>query len=131
MSTTQQEVRELKEGRYMVVDEEPCRILSIDHSKPGKHGAAKARIEVVGLFSKKRASYIGSVTDKVQVPLIDKRTAQVIALMGDNVQLMDMQTYETFELPAPEDDEGEKVSLEPGKEIMYIEAMGRRKIMRI
>ena len=115
----------------MVVDEEPCKILSIDHSKPGKHGAAKARIEVIGIFDRRRRSYVGTVTEKVSVPLIDKRSAQVIALMGDHVQLMDMTTYETFELEAPKDDEGEKVELEPGKEIMYIEAMGRRKIMRI
>ena len=43
MAWTTLEVRELKEGRYMMIDEEPCRILSIQTSKPGKHGEAKAR----------------------------------------------------------------------------------------
>lgn len=131
MTTTAAEVRELKEGRYMVMDDEPCRILSIDHSKPGKHGAAKARIEVVGLFDNRRRSFVGSVTERVQVPLIDKRTAQVLAIMGDHVQLMDLGSYETFELDIPKDEEGEKVEMSPGKEITYIEAMGRRKIMRL
>ena len=28
--------------------------------------------------------------------MIDKRLGQVLALMGDDVQLMDLETYETF-----------------------------------
>jgi len=44
------EVRTLKVGRYMIIDEEPCKIMSISTSKPGKHGEAKARIEAVGIF---------------------------------------------------------------------------------
>ena len=64
---------------------------------------------------------------KVQVPLIDKRSAQVIAVMGSEVQLMDLETYDTFNLPIPEELEGE---LDPGKEIQYLEALGRRKITR-
>ena len=34
----------LKVGSYIVIDGEPCRIVSYDHSKPGKHGSAKARV---------------------------------------------------------------------------------------
>jgi translation initiation factor 5A len=68
------------------------------------------------------------VKHKVQVPLIDKRSAQVIAVMGPEVQLMDMDTYETFNLPIPEEYEGD---LEPGKEIQYLEALGRKKITRV
>ena len=57
MSWTQQEIRELKVNRYILVEEEPCRILSIQTSKPGKHGESKARLEVMGLFDgQKRAS---------------------------------------------------------------------------
>jgi len=130
MSTTPAEVRELREGRYMVVDDEPCKILSIDHSKPGKHGAAKARIEVIGIFTKRRTSYVGSVTDRVQVPLLEKRTAQVVSIMGDQAQLMDLETFETFELPIPEPEVANQ-AIEQGKEVQYIETMGRRAIMRM
>jgi len=65
------------------------------------------------------------VKHKVGVPMIDKRTAQVLSIAGSTAQLMDMATYETFELPLPED-----MTLEPGKEIQYMEALGRRKITR-
>lgn len=129
MTTVPAEVRELKVGRYMVVDEEPCKILSIDHSKPGKHGAAKARIEVVGIFNKKRTSYVGSVTDRVQVPLIEKRSAQVVSIMGETAQLMDMETYETFELPVLPPEIANQ-PIEQGKEVQYVETMGRKAIMR-
>ena len=48
------EVRELKVGRYVLIDEEPCKIQSISTSKPGKHGEAKARIEAVGIFDEQK-----------------------------------------------------------------------------
>ena len=123
------EVRELKVGRYVLIDEEPCKIMSISTSKPGKHGEAKARIDAVGIFDEQKRSVVHPVKHKVGVPIIDKRSAQILALMGTEVvQLMDMETYETFEMPIPEDLKGQ---LEPGKEILYLQAMGKRKITRV
>ncbi len=123
------EVRELKVGRYVLIDEEPCKIMSISTSKPGKHGEAKARIDAVGIFDEQKRSVVHPVKHKVGVPIIDKRSAQILALMGPEVvQLMDMETYETFEMPIPEDLKGQ---LEPGKEILYLQAMGKRKITRV
>jgi translation initiation factor 5A len=121
------EVRTLKVGRYMIIDEEPCKIMSISTSKPGKHGEAKARIEAAGIFDGQKRSVVHPVKHKVGVPIIDKRTAQVLSIMGDNVQLMDMDTYETFEMPIPEEFKGQ---LQPGSEISYLEALGRKKITR-
>src|SRR5216117_3696095 len=72
MSWEQAEIRELKVNRYIVVDDEPCRILSIQTSKPGKHGEAKARLEVVGLFDGQKRSVVHPVTHKVRIPMIDK-----------------------------------------------------------
>jgi translation initiation factor 5A len=124
----QAEVREMKVNRYIIIDEEPCKIVSISMSKPGKHGEAKARIEAIGIFDERKRSIVHPVTHKVHVPMIDKRTAQVVALMGDQVQLMDLETYATFEIPIPEEF---KDKLEPGKEVQYLEAMGKKKITRI
>ena len=47
--------------------------------------------------------------------------------MGTEVQIMDLETYETIELPIPDDLDGQ---LEEGKEVEYIEALGNMKIMR-
>jgi translation initiation factor 5A len=128
MSRTLAEVRELKEGRYMIIDEEPCKILSISTSKPGKHGEAKSRIDAVGLFDGRTRSVVHPVKHKIGIPLIDKRTAQVLAIHGDVVQLMDMTSYENFELPLEAE---QKDTLKEGMEVMYIIALERRKIMRL
>ena len=123
------EVRTLKVNRYVIIDDEPCKIMSISTSKPGKHGEAKARIEAIGIFDGQKRSIVHPVKHKVQVPMIDKRSAQVLALTGSNtVQLMDMETYETFEMPIPDEYNGR---LEPGKEIMYLQALGKKKITRV
>ncbi|HEC89402.1 MAG TPA: translation initiation factor IF-5A [Thermoplasmatales archaeon] len=122
------EVRTLKVNRYIIIDDEPCKIVSISTSKPGKHGEAKARIEAIGVFDQQKRSIVHPVTHKVSVPIINKGTAQVIAVMGDTVQLMDMETYETFDMPIPDEFKGQ---LEAGKEIQYLEALGRRKITRV
>ncbi len=122
------EVRELKENRYIAIDNEPCKIMSITTSKPGKHGEAKARIEVIGLFDNQKRVIVHPVRHKVQVPIIDKRSAQVIAIMGDRVQFMDMETYETFEMNVPEEFKGK---LKEGEEIQYLEALGKKKITRV
>ena len=124
MSWTVAEIRELREGGYLVVDDEPCKILSIQMSKPGKHGEAKARIEAVGLFDGQKRSIVHPVTHKVRVPMIDKRKAQVLSMHGNVAQLMDLATYETFELPVTEEFQGK---IQPGQEVMYMEALGRRK----
>jgi len=121
------EVRELKENRYIIIDGEPCKIVSITTSKPGKHGEAKARIEAIGVFDNQKRSVIYPVKRKVQVPMINKRSAQVIAVIGNKAQLMDLETYETFEMDIPEE---LKDKIKEGEEIQYLQAMGKRKITR-
>ncbi|HUV61521.1 MAG TPA: translation initiation factor IF-5A [Thermoplasmata archaeon] len=128
MAWEQAEVRTLKEGRYINIDDEPCKITSISTSKPGKHGEAKARIEAVGIFDGGKRSVVYPVKHKVQVPLIDKRQAQIVTIVGSEVQLMDLDTYEIFQVPIPDD---LKDSLTPGESIQYLIAMGRKKITRV
>jgi len=119
----------VKVGQYIVVEGEPARIVEYEKSKPGKHGAAKARITAVGLFSGNKRTVITPVDAKVEVPVIEKRSGQVIAIVGDNVQLMDLENYETFETPMPEEEELKK-RLVNGIEVEYWRMMGRNKIIR-
>lgn len=127
MATKVVEIKTLKEGKYLVLGGEASKITSISTSSPGKHGAAKARIEAVGLFDNQKRSLVKPVNAKVDIPIIDKRVGQILALMGTEVQIMDLETYETIELPIPDD---LKDDLAEGKEVEYIEAMGNMKIMR-
>tara|TARA_Y100001954_G_scaffold120052_1_gene129275 strand:- start:29938 stop:30324 length:387 start_codon:yes stop_codon:yes gene_type:complete len=123
--TDRVEIRTLKVGRYCVVDDEAYKILSISKSKPGKHGSAKARLELVSLFSSKKISHVGTVTDSINVPMIEKGTAMVTHLEGAEVHAMNMRDHSMMILPLEEG-----LSIEAGKEIMWMEALGRYKIIR-
>jgi len=121
----QTEIGKLKDGRYLVIDDEPCKILSISTSKPGKHGAAKSRIDVVGIFDNMKRSIVQPVSAKIYIPIVERRTAQVISIAGNTVQMMDIKDFEMFEMDLPE----EKVAkMEAGKEVPYIASMGKRKV---
>jgi translation initiation factor 5A len=128
MSTTQGEVRQLKVGRYVVVDEEPCKIIDITTSKPGKHGAAKARIECVGMFDGVKRSMVAPVTEKCKIPMIDKRKVQILNIANNQAHVMDMETYQNFEIPVSE---SEKAALSPGAEVLIMEAMGKMKFWNV
>jgi translation initiation factor 5A len=121
----QTEIGKIKEGRYIVIDEEPCKVVGIATSKPGKHGAAKARIDAVGIFDGVKRSIVQPVSAKTYVPIVERKSGQVISIAGNMAQLMDMKDYSNFEIIFPEDKKGQ---IEIGKEIMYIESMGKRKL---
>ena len=119
----------IKVGQYILVDDEPCRVVEYEKSKPGKHGAAKARIEAMGFFTEQKRNVVSPVDAKIEVPIIEKRSGQIIATMGENVQIMDLESYETFEMPLPKDDEL-RSKLESGIEVEYWKLSGRSKIIR-
>lgn len=119
----------LKVGSYIIIDGEPCRIVSYDHSKPGKHGSAKARVAAMGVFDGSRHSLVSPVSASVDVPLIDKRNGQVISLAGQVLQIMDLETFEVFETSAVEDEIRDKIT--QGGEVEYWKVLERVKIVRV
>ena len=125
----------LKIGSYILLpvgDQatgEPCRIVEYDTSKPGKHGAAKARIVGVGVFDNQKRPHVGPVSMQVHVPLIDKRTGQIISITGDTIQIMDSETFETIDVTMIDDEV--KGKLDNGQNVEYWKVMDRTKIMRI
>ncbi|MDO5852343.1 MAG: translation initiation factor IF-5A [Methanobacteriaceae archaeon] len=127
MSKKVVEIKTLKVGKYLILGGEASKITSLQTSSPGKHGAAKARIEAVGVFDGQKRSLVKPVDAKIDVPIIDKRVGQVLAIMGNDVQIMDLESYETLELPIPED---LKDKVAEGKDVEYICALGNMKVMR-
>jgi len=121
----QTEVGKLKEGRYVVLDDEPCKIMSLSISKPGKHGAAKSRIDAIGIFDGVKRSVVFPVSAKTYVPIVERKSAQVITIAGSTATVMDMKEFNNFEIGIPPEKAGE---VEVGKEITYIESLGKRKI---
>jgi len=123
--TTRVEIRTLKVGRYVAIESDAYKILSISKSKPGKHGSAKARLELEDIFTGQKRSHVGTVTDNIQVPVIEKGSAVITFVQGNEVNAMDNKTYETLILPLDTE-----MNLEAGGEIQWMEAMGRYRITR-
>lgn len=117
MVTKPTQIKSMKPGQFvMSEDGEPCKIMDITISKPGKHGSTKARVDVMGIFDGRRRSILRPSSDELDVPIIEKRKAQVISVSGDIANLMDLETYETFDASIPEEF---KDKLQPGGEIAY------------
>ncbi len=123
--TARVEIRTLKVGRYVAIEDSAYKILSISKSKPGKHGSAKARLELENLFTRQKRSHVGTVTDTIQVPVLEKGSAIITHIQGEEVHAMDTKTYASLILPIDT-----SMKLEPGGEIQWVEAMGRYKITR-
>lgn len=119
----------LKVGSYIIIDNEPCRIVSYDHSKPGKHGSAKARVAAIGVFDGSKHSLVSPVSANVEVPLINKRSGQVISISGQTLQIMDLETFEVFETSAIEEEIRNKIR--QGGEVEYWQVLDRVKIVRV
>jgi translation initiation factor 5A len=130
LSIKKAEAKSLKPGAYMLIDGEPCRVVSMDKSKPGKHGAAKANIIAVGFFDNRKRNVIMPADRMIDVPVIDKRNATVIADTGEHLSLMDSETYETYDIPKPTDPEiAPQIVL--NCEVEVWDLMGRRVITRV
>ncbi|WP_291999039.1 translation initiation factor IF-5A [Caldivirga sp.] len=130
MSTRTASAGDIKEGSYIMIDNMPCRVVEVEKSKTGKHGSAKARIVGIGVIDGVKRTIVVPTDAAVEVPVIEKFTAQVISITGDSVQLMDLRNYQTFEIPSSYIEDEAKGKLEPGVQVEVWDVAGYRKIMR-
>jgi len=124
------DIGSLKVGQHLVIDGKPYRIVSYEKSKPGKHGSAKARIVAINIFDGSKKSIVSPVDARTEIPIIDKRSAQVVSISGDSLQLMDLETYEIFYSSMPDDLDVRK-KVEQGVEVEYWSVLGQMKIIRV
>jgi len=109
MSFTQKEAKHFKKGDYIMIDDVPCKVVDNAKSAPGKHGSLKCKITAVGIIDGNKRIIVKPGESKITAPIIDKRTAQVLSISGNTVQLMDTETYEVFDLEISESAEGTPV----------------------
>ena len=98
---------EMRLGTYILLDGIAHQIKKMDVSKTGKHGHAKVRFEAVSAFTGKKKVMVIPGHDKFEVPMIDKRNAQVLSVSGNTASLMDNESFENFDLEIPEEIQGE------------------------
>ena len=118
---------DLKEGRYVLIEDAPCRIASIDKSKTGKHGSAKLRIVAIDIFTGQKRNLLTQSTADVEVPIIERKNAQVLSVSVNSAQIMDPQTYEVYDVLIPEDLIGQ---INAGDEVEMLQAMGKKAMQR-
>jgi len=118
----------LKKGDTLIIDGAPCKITDTATSRPGKHGHAKVNLMAVGILDGKKRQMVLPGHDKVEVPIIEKKTAQILSIAGTTANVMDLETYETFDMEIPEE---LKAEVKEGKEVLYWTIMGGRVIKQV
>tara|TARA_Y100000310_G_C20695243_1_gene825207 strand:- start:2099 stop:2491 length:393 start_codon:yes stop_codon:yes gene_type:complete len=116
MTTKMTSVGGLQKGNYVVVEGVACRVSDTQVSRPGKHGHAKVRLTAVGIIDGKKKIVVMPGHDNIEVPIVEKKTAQVLSIQGDTANVMDSETYETFDLKIPEELKAEVVE---GVNVLY------------
>ena len=120
--------KELKEGKFVIIDGEPCKVVEVQSSAPGKHGAAKMRITGVGIFDNTKRTLLKPGDGDVEIPIVERKVVQIISVSGNMAQIMDPKTYEVYELVVPDELKNE---VEAGKEVEIMETMERRLMQRV
>jgi len=118
----------LKEGNYVILDNEACVVKSMQLSKTGKHGSMKCRLEAATLIDNKKKVQIFPSSDKIEVPIIEKKEAQVLSIKDDIANVMDLETYETFDVKISEDF---KDQVKEGLKVNYWIIMGQKIIRQV
>jgi len=103
MTTKPVDVGSLKKGSYIVLEGAACIVTDTQTSKPGKHGHAKVRLTAVGMVDGKKRIEVMPGGENVDSPIIEKKTAQVLSISGDMANVMNNETFETFDLNIPEE----------------------------
>ncbi len=128
MSSKLTEIGSLKLGNFIIIDGVVCKVTDTKTSKTGKHGHAKVRLSAAGALDKRRREMIKPADAKVEVPLIEKSDAQVISISGDSSQVMDLKSYETFDISIPEE---LKSKIKEGSQILYWDIMGTKQMKQV
>lgn len=121
------DVGTIKEGSLIIFDNAACKVVSVDVSRPGKHGHAKYRIVAVGIIDGKKRDVVMPHQD-VEVPIIGKKDAQVLTISGNKANVMDATSFETFDLDIPEELQGK---VKEGDTIIYWEILDDKVMKQI
>lgn len=121
-------VATMKKGSYIIIEGAACIVSDTQTSRPGKHGHAKVRLSAVGILDDKKRIIVMPGHDNIEVPIIEKKSAQVLSIAGDTANVMDAETYETYDLKIPEDLKDE---VKEGVSVLYWTIMTDKVIKQV
>ena len=119
---------QIQKGSFILLGGVACKVVDVEISKPGKHGHTKVRISAIGLVDEKKRIEVMPGHDNVEVPIIEKRNAQVLSVQGNTANVMDSETYETFDIKIPEEFKSNVVE---GSSVLYWTILNERVIKQV
>lgn len=117
---------ELKAGMYFLMNGEPAYVKRREIIAVGTHCHSKIKIYYSDINGKGEKNANFGHTDRVDILDIIKKTGQLLSKSRNNAQVMDMQTYETFDAAA---DAELLESLNENDEVIFIDYKGGCKIL--
>ena len=119
---------EMRVGTFLIIDGIAHQVKKMDISKTGKHGHAKVRFEAISAFTGKKKVMVIPGHDKFEVPMINKKAAQVLSVSGTTASIMDSESFENFDLEIPEDLQGQ---VSDGSNVEYWDIEGDKILKRV
>lgn len=119
---------EIKVGTSIIIDGEPYTVKKIDISKTGKHGHSKCRIEAASIIAGGKKVIVVPGHERFEVPLVEKKKAQVLSKGDKKANIMDLESFETFDVDCPDEEVLE--SLEENGNCEYWNVEGKKIIKR-
>ena len=116
MTTKVTDIGSVQKGGYVIIDDAACKVVDTISSKTGKHGHAKVRMTAVGLVDDKKRVIVMPAHDSIEVPIIEKKIAQVLSVQGKTANVMDSENYETFDMTIPDE---LKDTVKDGASVLY------------
>ena len=120
---------EVKPGSTIMIDGHACVAKGNDISKTGKHGASKCRIEAVGILDDKKRVVAVPGSERFDVPLIEKKKAQVLSISSDGTManVMDLESFENIDILIIEEARG---TLNPEDQVEYMIIDEKTKVIK-
>jgi translation initiation factor 5A len=118
----------LKKGDTIIIDNAACKITDTATSRPGKHGHAKVNLTAVGILDDKKRNIVMPGHDRVEVPIIEKKSAQILSVSGKTAKVMDTETFETLDMDIPEELASQ---VKEGVEVLYWQIMGQKVMKQV
>jgi len=128
MDKKSESISELKVGSYVIFENKACVIKNIQKSSTGRHGHAKYRVEAVSMMDNQKIIKLLISHEKVEVPIVAKKSAQVLSLRENIANVMDNETYETFDLKIPEE---LKEEVKEGTQVSYWVILGEKVLKQV
>ncbi len=121
----------LRAGSYILIEGEPCIVKDTQTSRPGKHGHAKVRIKATHIITGSNKEVVKPGHDNVEVPIINKKNGQVLSVTGNDVEMMDMETFENIMADLSIADEEVRDKVQAGQTVQFWQVVGKIIIKQI